>query len=323
MSTVASHHLNVPLAAKSRGEQHHRWLALDPIVVLPPLTVLHLLVHAPQAWYLSVVLVPLFALGLIFRPWLRSAPFWYVTAALLGTTVYFNWETTDNHKYLFVYWCLALCCTFSLPRDQWRGTLAQTSRLLIALCMVLATAWKALTPEYMDGRFFSFELLVDERFASFTHWMTGVSLDSLATNRELRDLMLHGHLTGTTVNSVELAGWNQVAWLSGFLTWWTVLIEGALGLLFLVPVSRAGNYARWISLTRNTLLILFAVTTYSVAPVRGFGWMLMLLGLAQCIDTGIDSRDRRFRWGYLAALLLIQAYTIPLGQIISLLSSAA
>jgi hypothetical protein len=153
--------------------------------------------------------------------------------------------------------------------------------------------------------------------------MTGVSLDSLATNRELRDLMLHGHLTGTTVNSVELAGWNQVAWLSGFLTWWTVLIEGALGLLFLVPVSRAGNYARWISLTRNTLLILFAVTTYSVAPVRGFGWMLMLLGLAQCIDTGIDSRDRRFRWGYLAALLLIQAYTIPLGQIISLLSSAA
>src|SRR5688572_22566345 len=85
-------------------ERADRWLNLDPLDVLPPLTVLHLLVHAPEAWYLQVVLLPLFALGLIFRPWLQTPAFWYVTAALFGGTIYLNWESSDNHKYLFVYW---------------------------------------------------------------------------------------------------------------------------------------------------------------------------------------------------------------------------
>jgi hypothetical protein len=58
-------------------------------------------------------------------------------------------------------------------------------------------------------------------------------------------------------------------------------------------------------------LLLFAATTYALAPVRGFGWMLMLLGLAQCED-----RDRHFRPLYLAAILLIQAYTLPLAAVI-------
>ena len=61
---------------------------------------------------------------------------------------------------------------------------------------------------------------------------------------------------------VELGGSERVALLACFLTWWTVLIEGLLGLLFLLPVSKK------INTVRNVLLILFAVTTYSVAPVR-------------------------------------------------------
>ncbi|QDU26322.1 hypothetical protein ETAA8_14000 [Anatilimnocola aggregata] len=286
-----------------------RWLALDPLVILPPLTILHLLVHAPQAWYLSVLLVPLFALGLIFRRWLHAPAFWYVTAMLLGATVYFNWESADNHKYLFVYWTLALCCTFSLPKSEWGESLARTSRLLIALCMILATVWKITTPQYIDARFFTFELLVDERFAHFTSWTTGVPLSTLAENRDLREQLIRGHFPGLT--QVTLAGGAQVAPLAMFLTWWTVLIEGLLGILFFLPKSNR------IKHTRNALLILFAVTTYSVAPVRGFGWMLMLLGLAQC-----EYEDRTYRWGYLAALLLIQAYTIPIGQLIGIFSGS-
>jgi hypothetical protein len=101
----------------------------------------------------------------------------------------------------------------------------------------------------------------------------------------------------------------HVAWLAKFLTWWTVLIEGMLGTLFLLPASKKTS---WL---RNATLILFAITTYSVAPVRGFGWMLMLLGLAQT-----EPEERTFRWGYLGALLLIQAYMIPVGDLISILA---
>lgn len=289
-----------------------RWLTLDPLAILPPLTVLHLLVHAPHAWYLGLVLIPLFALGLIFRPWLTTPPFWYVTAMLLGTTIYFNWESSDNHKYLFVYWCLALCSTFSLPRSQWSDALARTSRLLIALCMILATLWKVATPEYMDGRFFTYELLTDDRFANFAQWTTGVTAATLALNHDLRSL-LTSNATGWT-STVQLSGAEQVAPLAMFLTWWTVLIEGLIGLLFLFPAGK------WTNRIRNGLLTLFAATTYSVAPVRGFGWMLMLLGLAQCPTSAngpsANGDEQKFRWGYLAGLLLIQAYMLPLGELI-------
>ena len=283
-----------------------RWLQLDPFVVLPPLTLLHLLVHAPQAWYLQLLLLPLFAAGLVFRRWLNTPAFWYLTAALLGTTIYLNWESSDNHKYLFVYWCLALCSTFSMPRGDQPATLGRSSQLLIALCMILATAWKAFTPQYMDDRFFTYELLADERFSHFTSWTTGVPLETLAANRELRDLQ-QSYPAGATIPAIELGGGAQVASLAQFLTWWTVLIEGLIGGLFLLPSNR------WTNRARNLLLILFAVTTYSVAPVRGFGWMLMLLGLAQC-----PREDWRYRWGYLGGMLLIQAYMLPLGQIIQI-----
>jgi hypothetical protein len=76
-----------------------------------------------------------------------------------------------------------------------------------------------------------------------------------------------------------------------------------LAVVFLIPTRR------W-AVARNSLLLVFAATTYVIAPVRGFGWMLMLLGLAQC-----DDQDRSFRPLYLAAIVLIQAYTLPMSAI--------
>jgi hypothetical protein len=68
-----------------------------------------------------------------------------------------------------------------------------------------------------------------------------------------------------------------------------------------------------LATARNAALLFFAATTYFVAPVRGFGWMLMLLGMAQCRDD-----QRHLRLAYLAALVLIQAYTLPVGAIMNL-----
>jgi hypothetical protein len=68
-----------------------------------------------------------------------------------------------------------------------------------------------------------------------------------------------------------------------------------------------------LATARNAALLFFAATTYFVAPVRGFGWMLMLLGMAHCRDD-----QRHLRLAYLAALVLIQAYTLPVGAIMNL-----
>lgn len=286
-----------------------RWPRLDPLSALPPLTLLHLLLHAPEAWYLRAPLIGLFLLGAVFRRWLRTPPFWYLTATLLGTSVYLHWESADNHKYLFVYWCLALCCAFSLPKQQQRASLAISSRWLIGLCMALATVWKLCQLQYLDGTFFQYCFLEDERFAHFTARFADLPLQNLADNRQLRDLLTSGHLQGLDMTRVTLTGAAQLASLSWFFTWWTVFIEGALALGFLLPNSR------WTALIRNGLLILFGMTTYGLAPVRGFGWMLMLLGLAQC-----QAREIEFRYGYLFALLLIQAYTLPLAEIVTALA---
>ncbi len=72
------------------------------------------------------------------------------------------------------------------------------------------------------------------------------------------------------------------------------MIEASVALTFLWP-----RLARF----RNVLLIAFGATTFAFATVRGFGWLLMTLGLAQCEDD-----ERRARIGYVATLLLIEVY---------------
>src|SRR5262245_37201227 len=180
-------------------------LRFEPREALALLTVVLLLTATPDQWYLRGPLVAVFALAIVYRRWLMAPQFWYVVATLLGTTVYLNWESSDNHKYLFVYWCLALCTAFSLPREQQRAALAVSSRWLIGLCMLLAVAWKLAMPDYRDGSFFEVTLLADERFAYFTNAIAGFPLKSLADNRALQDLLREGHLRGAGVSSVVLA----------------------------------------------------------------------------------------------------------------------
>jgi hypothetical protein len=284
------------------------WPSLDPLIALPPLVMLHLLIGTSDTWHVQTPLVILFAVGLVFRDWLRTPAYWYAVATVLGTAVYLHWSSADNHQYLFVYACLALCTAFSLARDEQADALAQSCRWLVGLCMFMATVWKLASPHYLDGSFFHYTLLADERFAHFAHWTCGIPLEALAENRDLRTALVEGHLHGLDLARVHLAGSPAVASLATLLTWWTLAIEATLATLFLWPDRP--RIARW----RNALLILFAITTYSIAPVRGFGWMLMLLGWGQC-----GQRDNAFRWTYLIALLAIQACTLPWPAVLDLL----
>jgi hypothetical protein len=284
-------------------------LRFEPREALPLLTVVLLLTATPDQWYLRGPLVAVFALAVAYRRWLATPQFWYVVATLLGTTVYLNWESSDNHKYLFVYWCLALCGAFSLPQAQQAAALASSSRWLIGLCMLLAAMWKLAMPDYRDGSFFEYTLLADERFAYFTSTIAGLSLKALADNRALVELVREGHLRGANISSVVFSTSPAIGYLAQAMTWWTVAIESLLAIAFLAPDRRV------TAVGRNTLLLIFAATTYVIAPVRGFGWMLMLLGLGQC-----EERERAFRPLFLAALVLIQLYTLPVAAIVERLT---
>lgn len=294
-------------AAATNWRRHLRVPEIAPRQVVPWLLMLVLLLKAPDVWYLSTPLVAVFALGMAFHRWVYTSAFWYIVATLLGAAVYVNWATADNHKYLFVYGALALCCVFSLPRQEQDKALAQTSRWLIGLCMLLATAWKLVDPQYLSGGFFQYELLADHRFAAVAQYFGALSPAELAGNVELRELVVNGHLRGFDVREVELTTTPHVTLLAWLFTWWTITIEGLLALLFLVP-DRPG-----VARARNVALLVFGLSTYLIAPVRGFGWMLMLLGFAQC-----EERDRMFRPAYLAVFVLIQLYLTPVAAIVEL-----
>ena len=49
-----------------------------------------------------------------------------------------------------------------------------------------------------------------------------------------------------------------------------------------------------------SLLVLFCTTAYALAPVAGFGWLLVSMGIAQC-----EPERRRMRLAYLVAFALI------------------
>lgn len=285
---------------------------LAPLRVLPLLTMVQLLVGTADSGLLFALLAAWFALGAALSCLLRTPLFWYVTATILGTAVYFTWESADNHRYLFVYWSLSLCCAFSLPRAQQPLAIATTSRWLIGLCMLLATAWKIASTDYLSGSFFHYELLADERFAHFASWTSGLSLEQLTENRTLRESLVAGQLTGVELSQVQLHYAPSITAIAKVLTWWTLGIESLLAGLFLAAaiLSRRPR----LMLVASLALLLFAATTYAVAPVRGFGGILMLLGLAQC-----ESKQKKVRYAFLAAFVLMQLCPLPLMDLVALL----
>lgn len=297
--------------------------------LVPLASVFVLLLSAFDEWYMLGPFTMLALAGVVWRPWLKTPSFWYLAAMLFGVACYLNWHSADNHKYLMTYWCLALCVVFSVEERHREAVLAHNARLLLGLCMLLAISWRLSSDNYLSGGFFHFTLLTDERFQYFGQWLGDASPAALADNRQLKELLATGYLRGLDVTSVQLADGGGLRTWATVLTWWTLFIEGSIGLLFAVSACRGLTRCSepetdteptttdvalaWL---RNGLLLLFGTTTYVFAPVRGFGWILMLLGLAQCGD-----RDRSWRLAFVAVLLLIQSYTMPYGALIEGLRS--
>jgi hypothetical protein len=76
-------------------------------------------------------------------------------------------------------------------------------------------------------------------------------------------------------------------------TWGAVLLEGTVALTFLW----AGAGLRGV---RHAALLTFTVLTYALAPVPGFGWLLLAMGLC---DT--HPGEGRLRAAYLIVFVVV------------------
>jgi hypothetical protein len=265
--------------------------ATDPLALPLRVGLLVLLLDASLFWFERVPVTLLAATGLLLPGALRARSLWAALLLLTTWPLFWNWPFSDNHDYLRALFCLAVWGALC-SRDPVR-TLAVSARALVGLTFLFATLWKVvLSPEFIDATFFRVSLLTDTRFQSLAVLAGGMTREAWEAN----DLVLGAYLSGEGA----WEGFSEPAALRRLalaLTVFTAGIEGLIALAFLWPGRRGPARAA------DALLLLFAVTTFAFATVRGFGWLLAALGLAQC-----GPARRRTRLAYVAALLLLEVY---------------
>jgi len=82
-------------------------------------------------------------------------------------------------------------------------------------------------------------------------------------------------------------------------TWGTLAMEALAAGLWLAPLTR-----RRLLVLRHGVVLLFCLTTYAFAPVAGFGWLLIVLGMVSCVPD-----DRWLRMLYAATYAIVLLYS--------------
>jgi hypothetical protein len=265
------------------------WLDAQGIWIALRLTLLDLLLAPIGEWSVRAPVLLLAGAGLIHAGVLRSPLTWFTLALLGGWRVVADWPLADNHAYLLAYWLLAAALALSGPLP--RLDLARSARLLIGLSFAFAVLWKStLSVDYVDERFFRHLLITDERFEEPAIHLGGMTSADLEAARAL--IEENRHVTDKPAPAtLETPALRRLASLA---TWLTLLLESAVASLFLLPDRfRSGRL-------RDFTLMAFCATTYMIAPVPGFGWLLLAMGIAQCPE---DARSTR--WSYLACFGLV------------------
>jgi hypothetical protein len=253
------------------------------------LTLLVLLLEPVGQWDVRALVLLVALAGLLHAGVLRAWWSWLLLSALTGWRVIDDWPLSDNHAYLLSYWCLAIGLAF-LTRDPPKS-LARSARSLVALVFTFAFLWKAvLSPDYVDGRFFRLLFMTDGRFEELAINLGGMTEAGLDRVRDLVETNLHEPAVAAPA-SIETPRLRLIAALA---TWGTLASELLVALLFLLPDRL--NSGR----LRDLALMGFCAATYAVAPVPGFGWLLLVMGLAQC-----PLEAHTTRWLYLGCFALM------------------
>jgi hypothetical protein len=245
-------------------------------------------------WPVRATMLGLAAAGLVSRRVLVAPATWMALALLAAARLVAEWPLPDNHIYLLAYWCAAAAIALALPDP--RSTLARSSRLLIGLAFACAVVWKAgLSEDYRDGRFFRVTLLTDERFADTARLIGGLTEAQLDENRRFLTPLPPGAELLRPPRLHEPRRLRALAWAA---TWCGLALEAAVALAFLAPGARGRQ------MFGHLVLLGFCVVTYAVAPVAGFGWLLLVMGLATAAPS-----DRMLVKAYVAAYLLVLVYS--------------
>jgi hypothetical protein len=304
------------MTASALAARFSAWLPAEPeaaagsrsLGLAQVLTCLMFLYYAGEAGFPFMAFAPLsvaLLMGAIVWPGLRASPLLWLYLALAVV-----WArlpvllVMDNHHYLIAYWFVALAaCLAAEPREP-GPHVARSARLLVGLAMGFAVLAKLRSGEFANGDFFEFLLLAGDRFDAFSTLVLRLPGEQLAANRAAVAALITPGLQAELVTEVALQGAERVRVAALLLAWWTLAIESVAAAVFLWPGS-----GRRLRAARHATLLAFAVTTYAIATVGAFAWILLILGAAQC-----EEDERLPRAAYTGAFLLVLLYALPWGD---------
>ncbi len=259
------------------------------------LTAVALLLRPMGPWYVSPVILAAAVLALVSPAVLRHSWTWAAITLMIAVRIAEDWPLADNHIYLLGYWTLAMALSRRASTDA--SFLSWNSRWLIGSAFAFAVIWKAvLSPDFLDGRFFRVTVLTDPRFGEAAQLVGGLPAEQLATNREALKLLAEG---AELLETPAIHEPPRLRWFSAVSTWGILALEAAVALSMLLPMPGAS------SVTRHLGLLLFCGVTYLFAPVAGFGWLLLAMGVAQ-LAPGQVWLERAYTAGFLLVIFYDQ-----------------
>jgi hypothetical protein len=266
------------------------------------LTAVMLLLRPMGPWGVRPLILAAAGLAIVSPRALTAAVTWYVLTGLLAVRIIVDWPLPDNHIYLLTYWCLALA--LSLGATAPARAIASSARLLIGTAFLMAVIWKALlSPDYLDGRFFRVTWLTDTRFTDAVQLLGQLSAAQLTHNREILNPLPDGAERLLPSLPSDPPAFRYLVLIS---TWGVLSLEALVALAFLLPFGARASPLHHVS------LLLFCGVTYAVAPVAGFGWLLLTMGVTLCRED-----QRRLRAAYVVTWFLVLFYSeIPWANLI-------
>ncbi len=268
---------------------------IDPVDIALIMTLILIFTYMEDVLNLRKIVQYVTGGGILLYRYIGRNPwYWLLVTALMAYGHAHLWFSIDNHKYLMSYWSLAITLSLFLKKPE--SVLKKNAILLIGFCFFFATIWKLITPEYIDGSFFEFLLIGgDSRFESFSMLVTGISFETISQNKEIIQ-----SIAASSDPTLYLQASGRVRVVALFLTWWTVLIEGAIAVLFLLSWFRSS----YLDHIKNYVLWIFILSTYPVASVIGFAWLITAMGIAQ-----IKTDNVGLKTGYVLIFILLAFFS--------------
>tara|TARA_B100000674_G_scaffold135477_1_gene105119 strand:- start:6250 stop:6762 length:513 start_codon:yes stop_codon:yes gene_type:complete len=144
-----------------------------------------------------------------------------------------------------------------------------------------------LNPNFLSGDFFYYKLITDQRF-NFIGPLIQYNLSEVISE----NIYLINKVTYETKTVILNAGPYILHPISKFLTWYTLIIEGILALLFFLKRKK-------VYIWQHSFLLIFG-SLYFVLPIRGFAYALLTMGFVL-----IKKEDIKLKFIYILYLFYI------------------